>query len=268
MKPVVRVARYAPAIEGWPAGIPLRIAMLTDFHCCEPFMDARRVAAVCAQANALAPDLIVLLGDYLSGPRFSTPPSGSWAAPLKALSAPLGVHAVLGNHDYNDQPRGEPTAVERALGAVGIPVYINRAVRIEHAGHRFWLAGLGDQYAYLPHGSAQQAGHGVDDLPAVLAQITTDEPLLLMAHEPDIFADLPSRVALTMSGHTHAGQVRLFGHAPVVPSRFGRRFLHGHMVEAGRHLIVSSGLGYSGLPVRFGAPPEIVVVELAGEPRP
>lgn len=265
MRPVVRVTRYAPPIADWPRQLKLRIVMLTDFHACEPFMDARRVAAICAQANGLGGDLIVLLGDYLSGPRFSRPPSGQWAAPLKALSAPLGVHAVLGNHDYNHQPKGVPTAVERALAAIGIPVYVNRAARIEHKGQGFWLAGLGDQYAYLPHGSAQQIGHGVDDLPATLAQVTTDEPVLLMAHEPDIFAELPARVGLTMSGHTHAGQVRLFGHAPVVPSRFGKRFLHGHMVEDGKHLIVSSGLGYSGLPIRFGAPPEIVVVELGAE---
>ncbi len=265
MKPVVRVARYAPPIENWSASAPMRIVMLTDFHACEPFMNARRVEAICGQANALGGDLIVLLGDFLSGPRFSTPPKGLWAAPLEALAAPLGVHAVLGNHDYNGQPKGVPTAVERALHVVGIPVYVNRAIRLEHRGQGFWLAGLGDQYAYLPHGFAQQVGHGVDDLPATLEQVTTDEPVLLMAHEPDIFADLPKRVALTMSGHTHAGQVRFFGHAPVVPSRFGKRFLHGHIVEDGKHLIVSSGLGYSGLPIRFGAPPEIVVVDLGGK---
>lgn len=267
MRPAVRVTRYAPRISLWPDKLRLRIVMLTDFHICEPFMTARHVAAICAQANALGGDLIVLLGDYLSGPRFSRPPKGQWAAPLKQLSAPLGVHAILGNHDYNGESKGVTTAVERALGAAGIPVYINRAERIEHGGHGFWLAGLGDQYAFLPEDSAHQPGHGADDLPATLAQITTDEPVLLMAHEPDIFAELPSRIALTMSGHTHAGQVRLFGHAPVVPSRFGRRFLHGHMVEENRHLIVSSGLGYSGLPIRFGAPPEIVVVELGGEPK-
>ena len=100
----MRVTRYAPKIAGWPSQLKLRIVMLTDFHACEPFMNAKRVAAICAQANGLGGDLIVLLGDYLSGPRFSTPPKGQWAAPLKALSAPLGVHAVLGNHDYNHQP--------------------------------------------------------------------------------------------------------------------------------------------------------------------
>jgi len=264
----LRVTRYAPTLPGWPTGARLRIALLSDFHACEPYMDAQRVAAICAQANALQPDIILLLGDYLAGPRFSTPPKGQWAAPLKTLAAPLGVHAILGNHDYKHEPRGTPTAIERALNAVDIPVYVNRAVRLQHAGAGFWLAGLGSQYAYTPDGLHPKfkPGVGVDDLAATLADVTTDEPILLMAHEPDIFAELPLRIALTMSGHTHAGQIRLFGHAPVVPSRFGQRFRYGHIVEDGKQLIVSSGLGYSGLPIRFAAPPEIVLVELGVAP--
>ncbi|MBD0271010.1 MAG: metallophosphoesterase, partial [Acetobacteraceae bacterium] len=71
---------------------------------------------------------------------------------------------------------------------------------------------------------------------------------------------------LTLAGHTHGGQVRLFGHSPVVPSRFGNRYAYGHVVEEGRHLIVSGGLGCSVAPIRFGAPPEIVLVELGQAP--
>jgi predicted MPP superfamily phosphohydrolase len=83
-----------------------------------------------------------------------------------------------------------------------------------------------------------------------------------MAHEPDIFPQVPRRVAVTLSGHTHGGQVRLLGYAPIVPSKFKDRYVYGHIVEEGRHLVVSGGIGCSGLPVRFGSPPEIVVVEL------
>ena len=102
----------------------------------------------------------------------------------------------------------------------------------------------------------------MDDLPGTLAQVTDAAPVSLMAHEPDIFPDVPARVAVTLSGHTHGGQIRVFGRSPFVPSRFGSRYIHGHIIEGGRHLIVSAGLGMSGIPVRFGAPPEIVVVEL------
>ena len=106
------------------------------------------------------------------------------------------------------------------------------------------------------------AYHGLDDLAGTLAQATDDAPIVLMAHEPDIFPDVPDRVALTVCGHTHGGQVRILGYAPYVPSKFGARYIYGHIVEDGRNLIVSGGLGCSGLPVRFGAPPEIVMIEL------
>ena len=86
--------------------------------------------------------------------------------------------------------------------------------------------------------------------------------MILLAHEPDIFPRVPARVALTLSGHTHGGQVRLFGYSPVVPSRYGNRYAYGHIIEDNRHLIVSGGLGCSILPVRLGCPPEIVMVEL------
>ena len=107
---------------------------------------------------------------------------------------------------------------------------------------------------------------GVHDLPRTLAAIRDDAPAILLAHEPDIFPSVPQRVALTLSGHTHGGQVRCFGYSPVVPSRYGNRFAYGHVVENGRHLIVSGGLGTSIAPVRFGVPPEIVVVDLGEAP--
>jgi predicted MPP superfamily phosphohydrolase len=260
----VHVAHYAPHLPQWPADLPLRIVALSDFHLCTPWMNAGRLAAICAQANALKPDIILLLGDYLDGPRFSRPAASDWAEPLAALSAPLGVHAILGNHDYKLGSGGaaEAAAVTAALHAVNLPVYINQAARLETQGRGFWLAGLGDQYALLPKRENVRLGFGLDDLPATLAQVTTDEPILLMAHEPDIFPDVPERVALTLSGHTHAGQVTLFGYAPVVPSRFGQRFLHGHVVEGDRHLIVSGGLGYSGLPIRMGASAEMLLIDL------
>jgi len=96
-----------------------------------------------------------------------------------------------------------------------------------------------------------------------LALATDDAPIVLMAHEPDIFPRVPDRVALTVCGHTHGGQVRLIGYAPIVPSKFGDRYVYGHIVEEGRNLVVSGGLGCSGLPLRFGSPPEIVMIELS-----
>jgi predicted MPP superfamily phosphohydrolase len=270
---VTSVARYAPELPGWPEAMALRIVALSDFHACSPFMDGLRLRGICHEVMALAPDLILLLGDYAPGPRFSRPLAPEmWAAELGRLSAPLGVHAILGNHDYDDDHAGTdpthgPTAAERALSHVGIPVYINQAVRIAHGGNGFWLAGLGDQYAFVRGPHDFRRGLGADDLEATLAQVDTDEPILLMAHEPDLFPDTPDRVALTLSGHTHGGQVRLFGRTPVVPSRHGSRYVHGHFIEGQRQLIVSAGLGYSGLPLRIGTRPELVLIELGGARR-
>ena len=97
----------------------------------------------------------------------------------------------------------------------------------------------------------------------LIVVLTNLAPVVLLAHEPDIFPQVPDRVALTLSGHTHGGQVRLFGYSPRVPSRYGNRFAYGHIVEDGRNLIVSGGLGCSILPVRIGVPPEIVMVHVS-----
>jgi predicted MPP superfamily phosphohydrolase len=187
-------------------------------------------------------------------------PYDVWAGELARLRAPLGVHAVLGNHDWWEdraamRARRGPVLGRRALERAGIPVYENDAARLEKDGRPFWLAGLGDQWAF---GSRW----GVDDLPATLAKVTDRAPAILLAHEPDIFPQVPARVALTLSGHIHGGQLRFFGHSPVVPSRFGNRYAYGHVVERGRHLVVSAGLGCTGLPVRIGVPPEIVLVDV------
>jgi predicted MPP superfamily phosphohydrolase len=188
---------------------------------------------------------------------------------LGRLKAPLGVHAVLGNHDWWDdrtvqrEGRGVPEC-RRELEAAGIPVYENDAVRLTKSGRPFWLAGLGDQLAYMPARRFRKLTRfGVDDLASTLAKVTDNAPVVLMAHEPDVALRVPSRVALQLSGHTHGGQVRLpFIGRPMIPSAYGERFAYGHIVEGGRNLVVSAGLGMTGLPVRFGVPPEIAIITL------
>ena len=104
---------------------------------------------------------------------------------------------------------------------------------------------------------------GVDDLPLTMSKIKTDDPVLLLAHEPDIFPHVPERVALQLSGHTRGGQIRVpFIWPAFVPSRYGARYAYGHIVENDRHLIVSGGLGTSIIPARFGVPPEILQITL------
>jgi predicted MPP superfamily phosphohydrolase len=273
----VGVTRYRLSPPGWLPGLSLRVAVITDLHVCEPWLGVDRLRRIVARTNALAPDVVLLLGDYVRGGRMSAwsgfVPHSAWAGALAELKAPLGVHAVLGNHDWWEEEevqvrRAGPVKAGEALVAAGIPVYQNDVVRLEKDGLPFWIAGLGDQWAFWrsepsSFGFNKDGFVGVDDLDGMLAKVTDDAPVILMVHEPDIFPRVPDRVALTVAGHTHGGQVTIGGFAPVVPSRYGRRYVYGHIVEEGRNLIVSAGLGCSTLPIRFGAAPEIVLIEVA-----
>jgi uncharacterized protein len=267
---LTRVKRYALTPPRWPKGLKLKAAVISDIHACDPWMTSERIAAIVEWTNDLGADVVFLLGDYVAGMRLVTDwvDADEWAPELGKLKAPLGVHAVLGNHDWwedkSAQQAGKgPTIARLALEKAGIPVYENDVVRLEKDGFGFWVAGLGDQLALLPRRKyGRTKWQGADDLAGTLAKIDTNEPVILLAHEPDIFLEVPSRVSLTLSGHTHGGQVRIFGWSPVVPSRHRNRLAYGHVVEFDRHLIVTGGLGFSILPVRFGMRPEVLLLEL------
>ncbi len=264
----LNVRRYAPRPASWPDGLRLRIVLITDIHAGVPLMSLERIAEIVDAARALAPDLVLLGGDYVSSLKlpFRLFHAEEWAAVLGRLSAPLGVRAVLGNHDHKQRPGpGRPPddgrSVRAALHAVGIPVMANDVVKLETGRGAFNLVGLASQRAR----KAARRWVGDDDLPGALSRLD-DAPAILLAHEPDIFPAVPRRVALTLAGHTHGGQVRLFDRAHVVPSRYGERYAWGHVVEDERHLVVSGGVGVSGWPIRFGILPEIVVVDLGLAP--
>jgi len=266
----LHVTRYQVSPPQWPADLKLKIAVIADVHACDPWMSLQRIQTIVEHTNALGADITVLLGDYVAGHRNVTRfiPADEWASVLSGLRAPLGVHAVLGNHDYWDdrtvQREGVGTTVaRRALEAAGIPVYENDVQRLNKAGRPFWLAGLGDQLAYAPARRYRAIKRvGIDDLGATLGKVTDDAPVILLAHEPDVARCVPSRVALQLSGHTHGGQVRLLGWSPVAPS--GQLLTYGH-VRMNCDIVVSGGLGCSFVPFRLGVPPEIVLVTV-GEP--
>lgn len=271
VEPMLRleIARYRLTPPGWPMDLKLRIVALADIHACDPWMPMTRVAALVDRANGLDADLMLLLGDYVSGQRLphrDLDPA-ALAVTLAGLRAPLGVHAILGNHDWWQDAEAMrrfagPTFMHRALVGVGLNVLQNDAVRLVHGGRPFWLAGLGDQIAFQRRRGAPS--RGVDDLAGTVARINDDAPAILLAHEPDIFPRVPPRFGLTLAGHTHGGQVNLFGWRPTAASPLSARYARGHFRENGRDLIVSSGLGCSIAPVRVGVPPEILVVELGG----
>ena len=241
---VVRhVTIHAP---GEPEG--LRIAVLSDLHIGSPHVGLDKLQRIVERTNAENPDLIVLLGDFVTGgpggrrnADFVEPEKT--AAGLKNLRARLGVYAVLGNHDWwYDGER-----VGRALRDAGIPVLENQAVQVGP----IWLGGIADLWTREP------------DVAGTLAQVTSADPVILITHNPDIFPEVPPRVGLTLAAHTHGGQVDL----PVIgrvitTSKLG--YVAGEYVQQGRHLFVTTGIGTSIMPVRFGVPPEIVILRLTG----
>ncbi|MFZ0779388.1 MAG: metallophosphoesterase, partial [Xanthobacteraceae bacterium] len=255
----VVVTRYALTPPRWPAGRKLTVTVIADLHAGGPDMTLPHVKHVVDVAQNLRSDLIVLLGDFKAWyGHFKTEPvdDALWAAELARLEAPLGTWGILGNHDWWHDLDG----VRGALANVRIPLMQNDAVLLGADGQKFWLAGLGDQ---LAHWIGPGRFRGVDDLPGTLAKIQTDDPVLLLVHEPDIFPAVPDRVALTLAGHTHGGQIRLpFVWPYFVPSKFGARYAYGHVIEDDRHLIVSGRLGTSMIPARLGVPPEILHITL------
>jgi uncharacterized protein len=257
---------YAFTPPRWTPGLKLRIVMLADPHCIEPHMPLARWKRIIETANALKPDIQLLMGDYIASHRFRTGRVSfeDVADAARALQSPLGTFAIMGNHDWWEDRNasrkgiGRPHA-QKVFEAAGFRVLDNDAVQLRKDNLPFWLSGTNSMIAIIKGHSWFDSRA---DLAAALAKVTDDAPVIHLAHEPDLFVDMPERVSLTLSGHTHGGQLRLFGYSPVTPSQFGNRFAYGHVVENGRHLVVSGGLGCSILPMRFGVPPEIVVLEL------
>ncbi len=227
----------------------LRIAVLADLHVGSPYNGVERLDEIVAQTNAEQPDLILLAGDYviqgIVGGTF-VPPERAFPK-LAALRAPLGTYGVLGNHDQEFDAR----RVRKSLEKAGVKVLEDRATLIESGGRRFWIGGISD-FREAPH-----------DFERMLEDVLDDAPLIAFTHNPDVFADTPARIDLVIAGHTHGGQVKIpFDGRPVVPSIYGSRYAYGVIVEDGRRLFVTSGIGTSILPVRFLVPPEISILEL------
>jgi predicted MPP superfamily phosphohydrolase len=247
-----RIAMRAVTLTppGWPPALSgLRVAVLSDVHTGSPHVSRTRLRTIVERVNAESPDVVLLLGDYVIhgvvGGSFVA--AEETADDLAALRAPGGVVSVLGNHDWwYDGER-----VRRALLSRGIVVLENEVHAMRRSGMTVWLAGLADLWTRQP------------DIEGTLGKVPEGAPVLLLTHSPDVFPQVPPRVALTLAGHTHGGQVRLPPlPPPVVPSRFGARYAAGHIVEDGRHLFVTTGIGTSIIPVRFAVPPEFVVVTL------
>lgn len=247
--PVVR--RATIEMRNWPGSAPpVTIAFASDVHAGNWVMDEARLARIVAGINAFHPDIVVLAGDFVAG---HEPGDAAKAAPMLAplarLQAPLGVFAVLGNHDHwTDAP-----VVARALAAAKVRLLANGT---SFAGPVI-LGGIDDMITH--HDRLGEVAPAMQRMPAAP---------VLVSHSPDIAPDMPAALPLLLAGHTHCGQLVL----PLIGAinrdgLYRPRYRCGLVREGDRTVIVTAGLGTSVLPIRFGAPPDLWLVTVKGAGR-
>lgn len=241
----LKIQRLSPSYDGF------KVALLSDFHF-GPYTGEREIRAAVEAVNRLHPDMVALLGDFVSEPlvgdrKTSARKAEPCAQILARLQSRLGTFAVLGNHDVFTDPH----FVSEALRANGISLLQNSKQAIEQDGGRIWLLGTKD--ALLSN----------CDIDAAMAGVPTMETKILLAHEPDI-ADRSTRLGIDVqfSGHSHGGQIRAPGLPPLYLPPLGQKYYEGYYRIGGLQLYTNRGIGTVTLPFRFLCPPEVTLVTL------
>jgi predicted MPP superfamily phosphohydrolase len=231
-----------------------RIVQLSDFHY-DPYFSVHPVRKGVEIVRALHPDLIVFTGDFITdhgnapfvGRKQQLQNLDACAALLGSLQCRLGSVAVLGNHDVGF----DADAVMSALQAHGVPVLRNASHPLEQNGSRLWLVGVDDVLAGSP------------DLEKALTGVPKDEPVILLAHEPDFaLQSVRYGVDLQLSGHSHGGQIRIPLLGPIYLPELAHKFPKGFYRVGDMQLYTNVGLGTINVPLRFDCRPEVTVFTL------
>jgi uncharacterized protein len=227
-----------------------RIAFLSDIHH-GLFLNRKRLHRLVRRINQLKPDLILLGGDYIHvSPKYIKP----CFEELSHLKAPLGIFGVLGNHDHMEDPRLSRQAMSDA-GIVGLD---NKSRWIFKSNSKILISGVGD-FKY-----------DTQDIHSATGDARFSDFIILLTHNPD-YAEImkTSKINLVLAGHTHGGQVTLFGlWAPYIPSHYGQKYRTGLVQLDNTKVVISNGIGTSMLPIRFCARPQILTVVLKHAEQP
>ncbi|HWC19973.1 MAG TPA: metallophosphoesterase [Terriglobales bacterium] len=241
----LRISNLPPAFDGF------KVAVISDLHF-GPYTGARQIGAAVHTANGLKPDMVALLGDFVTESLYGVSTSGAAKAEpcakvLQDLQSTVGSFAVLGNHDYAT----DPEFVAEALRSHGMSLLRNTNQMVEREGARVWLVGVNDAMV------------GQADLEQALIGVPQQETKILLAHEPD-FADQAARygIDVQLSGHSHGGQIRMPGMHPLWLPRMAEKYYRGYYRVRQLQLYTNRGIGTVALPFRFCAPPEVTLITL------
>ncbi|MCD7740526.1 MAG: metallophosphoesterase, partial [Candidatus Gastranaerophilales bacterium] len=222
----------------------LKIALLSDFHI-GGCINLKKLAKIVNKTNKENPDFIFLLGDidsYLI--RKHKINTAELSEIFSEFKAKYGVISILGNHDYGS------VNIKQILLQAGIPVLEESEIIKDINSQPLIIYGLKDFWHYKPNWKK------IDE------SEFKGKSIILLSHNPDLFMQVPDYISLTLSGHTHGGEICLpFFGGIFTPSKWEQRYNKGYIVENNKHLFVTSGLGFF-IPLRFGVPPEIVILEL------
>lgn len=234
-------------LAGLPAALDgTTLLFVSDVHA-GPFVSRGAVEEAFARLATLRADVVIHGGDLATS---NVAEVEAHRHALSALTAPLGVFAIYGNHDHYTH---DIASLDALFEGCGIRVINNHAERIERGGACMALAGVDDWNFGRPH---------LDRALEEARRIAPGAPVVLASHNPDVFFEAAARgVGLTLAGHTHGGQVRIPGR-PVLVRMSRYRLDEGRYERAGAQIIVSRGLGVSGIPLRLFCPPEALLVTL------
>ncbi len=253
VEPKTLSVRHVEIISETWQGSPLKIGLMADIHVGGWHVDAERAWRLSEKLNDLTPDIVLLAGDFINGHVPKTLRTGQENLEIEQgiknlgkLSAPLGVYAVLGNHDawYGEEQ------IRSLLGNANIGILDNQNSLIKSEKFQFCLIGLADSLT------------GIRDT-TVFADCAAGNDIIAFMHSPDSFYLLRSDTDLALAGHTHGGQINIpFIGRRITSTIAGRKYAYGRIDLGGIQAFVTAGIGTSILPARFRAPPEIVLITL------